>query len=268
MSVSSLPGTSGLAASKSATASSTPHSRRGLCNSPRSDTGIEKSAHRLREAPALGFQWRRCSLTRRCEAVRTFVTLLDPEPVVPGRLPRFLAPIPSVSYKSESPVAAALAINYLIRSGDLDYLLDWPRNLANWFEWLPDGPILWAETLLRRQEIQKSAAAPDASADIRDDRARLYQLRHHDLARQILFGGHDAHVADNGSRLPVNGAIYQRSRSRALSGGNHARRRKTIRDRQPYGHDKRKFGSGSRIHNGIVGRARSHGGAAPDRARP
>ena len=38
--------------------------------------------------------------------------------------------------------------------------------------------------------------------------------------------------------------------------------------RRPYGHDKRKCGSGSRIHNGIVGRARSHGGAAPDRARP
>jgi hypothetical protein len=32
--------------------------------------------------------------------VRTFGTLLDPEPVVPGRLPRFLAPIPSVSLTS------------------------------------------------------------------------------------------------------------------------------------------------------------------------
>jgi hypothetical protein len=35
----------------------------------------------------------------------------------------------------------------------------------------------------------------------------LRLLRHHDLARQILFGGHDAHVADNGSRLHVNAAI-------------------------------------------------------------
>jgi hypothetical protein len=32
--------------------------------------------------------------------VRTFVTLLDPEPLVPGRLSRFLAPIPSVSLTS------------------------------------------------------------------------------------------------------------------------------------------------------------------------
>ena len=39
MSASSLPGTSGLAASKSATGSSTPHSRRGPSNAPRSEAG-------------------------------------------------------------------------------------------------------------------------------------------------------------------------------------------------------------------------------------
>ena len=37
----------------------------------------------------------------------------------------------------------------------------------------------------------------------------LRLLRHHELARQILFGGHDAHVADDGSRLHVNAAIMQ-----------------------------------------------------------
>jgi hypothetical protein len=42
MSASSLPGTSGLAASQSATGSSTPHSRRRRCNAPRSDTGRKK----------------------------------------------------------------------------------------------------------------------------------------------------------------------------------------------------------------------------------
>ena len=55
MSVSSLPGTSGLAASKSATASSTSRSRPGRWNTPRSDTGIQ-SARRLREEPTCGFQ--------------------------------------------------------------------------------------------------------------------------------------------------------------------------------------------------------------------
>ncbi len=52
--------------------------------------------------------------------------------------------------KTSSPVAAAIAAATLLRCGALDYLHDWPRNLANWFEWLPDGPVLWAETLIRR----------------------------------------------------------------------------------------------------------------------
>ncbi len=55
-----------------------------------------------------------------------------------------------VSGKRDSPVAAGLAVNLLLRAGGLEYLHDWPRNLANWFPWFADGPILWAETLLRR----------------------------------------------------------------------------------------------------------------------
>jgi hypothetical protein len=54
-------------------------------------------------------------------------------------------------------------------------LLDWPRNLANWFEWLPDGPVLWVETLLRRREIQTGARAPDVSELMAEDRARVFQ---------------------------------------------------------------------------------------------
>jgi hypothetical protein len=79
-----------------------------------------------------------------------------------------------VDEKSESAVAAAFAVNYLLRSGDLEYLRDWPRNLANRFEWLPDGPVLWAETLLRRHEIQ-TGAAPYASVDVADTRVRALQ---------------------------------------------------------------------------------------------
>lgn len=54
--------------------------------------------------------------------------------------------------KRESPLAAAFATNLLLRAGGTAYLRDWPRNLSNWFEWLPDGPILWAETLLQQRE--------------------------------------------------------------------------------------------------------------------
>jgi hypothetical protein len=52
--------------------------------------------------------------------------------------------------KRQSPIAAAIAASILIRSNQLEALHDWPRNLANWFKWLPDGPVLWAETLIRR----------------------------------------------------------------------------------------------------------------------
>jgi hypothetical protein len=55
--------------------------------------------------------------------------------------------------KRRSPVAAAIAATVLLRCGALAELHDWPRNLANWFPWLPDGAVLWAETLLRRDEL-------------------------------------------------------------------------------------------------------------------
>ncbi|MBI1408098.1 MAG: hypothetical protein GC145_18450 [Caulobacter sp.] len=54
--------------------------------------------------------------------------------------------------KMEAPMAAAMAAVYLLRSGDLAALHDWPRNLAQWFEWLPDGAYLWVETLKARSE--------------------------------------------------------------------------------------------------------------------
>jgi hypothetical protein len=86
--------------------------------------------------------------------------------------------------KTNSPVAAAIAATVLIRCGALNQLHDWPRNLANWFEWLPDGAALWAETLLRRDGIvrpQNLAARPQASAAgekraLRDDAAEVHRL--------------------------------------------------------------------------------------------
>ncbi len=63
-----------------------------------------------------------------------------------------------VKNKVRSPMAAALATAYVLRSGESAVLHDWPRNLANWFDWLPDGAYLWAETLRLRNE------EPDAEA--------------------------------------------------------------------------------------------------------
>lgn len=53
--------------------------------------------------------------------------------------------------KRQAPVAAAYATNLLLRANAIAYLEDWPRNLSDWFPWLADGPVLWAETLLRRR---------------------------------------------------------------------------------------------------------------------
>jgi len=91
--------------------------------------------------------------------------------------------------KMRSPVAAAIASSILLRSGALDQLHDWPRNLANWFTWLPDGALLWAETLLRRDDAARSrnlaarppelAARPPVGADraqLRDDVDQVRRL--------------------------------------------------------------------------------------------
>jgi hypothetical protein len=86
--------------------------------------------------------------------------------------------------KLESPVAAAIAATVLLRCGGLDYLHDWPRNLANWIEWLPDGPVLWAETLLRRNDrarklrhiVERGQRPGVAGSAYSDDAAQVRSL--------------------------------------------------------------------------------------------
>jgi hypothetical protein len=92
-----------------------------------------------------------------------------------------------VSRKHRSPVAAALAINYLLRSNALDHLHDWPRNLANWFDWLADGPVLWAETLLRRHEATQGVdVAVDGDLPLLSDGQRLKLLASSDPYQEAL----------------------------------------------------------------------------------
>jgi hypothetical protein len=50
--------------------------------------------------------------------------------------------------KLDDPISATIAGYFLLRAGELDRLHDWTRNLANWFEWLPDGPVIRAWHLL------------------------------------------------------------------------------------------------------------------------
>jgi hypothetical protein len=51
--------------------------------------------------------------------------------------------------KISDPNTAALGGYYLLRTGELERLHSWPANLADWMEWISDGPIIRAWQLLR-----------------------------------------------------------------------------------------------------------------------
>jgi hypothetical protein len=51
--------------------------------------------------------------------------------------------------KHRDPYSAAVGAYMLLRLGRFDLLRDWPHNLADRFEYLPDGSILWASQLIQ-----------------------------------------------------------------------------------------------------------------------
>ena len=51
--------------------------------------------------------------------------------------------------KLNDPNTAALGGYYLLRTGELARLHSWPRNLADWIGWLPDGAVIRGWQLLR-----------------------------------------------------------------------------------------------------------------------
>lgn len=55
-----------------------------------------------------------------------------------------------LSEKMGNPIEAALGGYALLRLGDLELLHNWPRNLANWFNWLPDGAVIAGELEAQR----------------------------------------------------------------------------------------------------------------------
>ena len=52
--------------------------------------------------------------------------------------------------KLRDPMAATLAGYLLLRAGEFSRLHDWTANLANWFGWLPDGPVIRAWHLMSK----------------------------------------------------------------------------------------------------------------------
>ncbi|MFI7546773.1 hypothetical protein [Actinoplanes sp. NPDC049599] len=54
--------------------------------------------------------------------------------------------------KVTNPAGAAVGGYFLLRTSDLDRLHNWPRNLANWMQWMPDGALIHAWQLIREQQ--------------------------------------------------------------------------------------------------------------------
>ncbi|KFF04475.1 hypothetical protein [Flavobacterium reichenbachii] len=46
--------------------------------------------------------------------------------------------------KISDPIAAAIGGYYLLKTGELLRMHNWAENLSRWFEWLPDGHIIYA----------------------------------------------------------------------------------------------------------------------------
>lgn len=67
--------------------------------------------------------------------------------------------------KMQDPTAAAIAGYYLLKTGELERLHDWTKNLANWIDWMADGAVIRAWHLLKaaryagidRDEAQQKA---------------------------------------------------------------------------------------------------------------
>lgn len=51
--------------------------------------------------------------------------------------------------KIANPSGAAIGGYYLLKSGDLDRLHDWTLNLADWIDWMADGPVIRAWHVLK-----------------------------------------------------------------------------------------------------------------------
>ena len=58
--------------------------------------------------------------------------------------------------KLANPIGATVGGYALLRLGGSEQLRDWPRNLQEWFPWLPDGAIIAGELALRRGDSPRS----------------------------------------------------------------------------------------------------------------
>jgi hypothetical protein len=96
--------------------------------------------------PHYAYLW---ELTRHAEldSLRQAAALADP-----ARLQR------AARDKINGQTAATAGMLLLAQGAALARVQDWPRNLMDWFPWLPDGAVLWAEAL--RQAVARGEPQP------------------------------------------------------------------------------------------------------------
>lgn len=99
--------------------------------------------------------------------------------------------------KRRDPAAAAVGGYFLLKTRRYDLLHDWTNNLANWIEWMPDGPIIHAWHLFAEAQresdhrVALTARARERLLEATDRGIPLYTegLR---LLRNGLLGLHRA----------------------------------------------------------------------------
>jgi hypothetical protein len=64
----------------------------------------------------------------------------------------------AAQHKINGQTAATAGMLLLAQGAALARVQDWPRNLMDWFPWLPDGAVLWAEAL--RQAVARGEPQP------------------------------------------------------------------------------------------------------------
>ena len=75
--------------------------------------------------------------------------------------------------KMQDPIGATIGGYALLKLNELERIHDWADNLCRWFEWLPDGAVIAAETAGRRgeddhaQELALTAVEPGDSLVLR-----------------------------------------------------------------------------------------------------
>ncbi len=70
--------------------------------------------------------------------------------------------------KRKDTAAAAVGGYYLLRTDDYERLHDWANNLADWFDWMADGPIIHAWQIIAEYRNRKGANGSGVLEEARD----------------------------------------------------------------------------------------------------